>query len=78
MIMQTEVIDSIKFGIVSPDDAKKISVVKLTVPDTYNEDGYPIEGGLLDQRMGVIDPGLLCGSLVRPNRYLCHHCKILC
>ncbi len=60
MIMQTEVIDSIKFGIVSPDDAKKISVVKLTVPDTYNEDGYPIEGGLLDQRMGVIDPGLLC------------------
>ena len=60
MIMQTEVIESIKFGIVSPDDAKKISVVKLTVPDTYNEDGYPIEGGVLDQRMGVIDPGLLC------------------
>ncbi len=60
MIMQTEVIDSIKFGILNPEDAKKLSVVKLTVPDTYNEDGYPIEGGLLDQRMGVIDPGLLC------------------
>jgi DNA-directed RNA polymerase subunit A' len=60
MIMQTEVIDSIKFSILSPDEARKLSVVKLTVPDTYNEDGYPIEGGLLDQRMGVIDPGLLC------------------
>jgi len=60
MIMQTEVIDYIKFGILSPDDAKRMSVVKLTVPDTYNEDGYPIEGGLLDQKMGVIDPGLLC------------------
>lgn len=58
--MQTEVIDCIKFGILNPDDAKKLSVVKLSVPDTYNEDGYPIEGGLLDQRMGVIDPGLIC------------------
>ncbi|MDE1767872.1 MAG: DNA-directed RNA polymerase subunit A' [Candidatus Micrarchaeota archaeon] len=58
--MQTEVIDYIRFGILSLDDAKKLSVVKLTVPDTYNEDGYPIEGGLLDQRLGVIDPGLVC------------------
>ena len=60
MIMQTEAIESIKFGVLSPDDARKLGVIKLTVPDTYNEDGYPIEGGLLDQRMGVIDPGLLC------------------
>ena len=30
------------------------------MPDTYNEDGYPIDGGLLDQRLGVIDPGLVC------------------
>jgi DNA-directed RNA polymerase subunit A' len=60
MIMQTEVIDHIKFGILSPEEAMKLSVVKLSVPDTYNEDGYPIDGGLLDQRMGVIDPGLIC------------------
>lgn len=60
IIMQTEVIDHIKFGILRSDDAKRLSVVKLTVPDTYNEDGYPIDGGLLDQRMGVIDPGLIC------------------
>ena len=58
--MQAEAIDHIKFGIVSPDETKKISVVKLTIPDTYNEDGYPIDGGLLDQRLGVIDPGLIC------------------
>ncbi len=60
MMMQTEVIENIKFGILSPETARSISVVKLSVPDTYNEDGYPIEGGLLDQKMGVIDPGLLC------------------
>ncbi len=58
--MQTEVIDHIKFGVLGPEDAKRLSVVKLSVPDTYNEDGYPIEGGLLDQKMGVIDPGLIC------------------
>ncbi|MDE1860854.1 MAG: DNA-directed RNA polymerase subunit A' [Candidatus Micrarchaeota archaeon] len=58
--MQTESIDFMKFGILSPDQIKRLSVVKLTVPDTYNEDGYPIEDGLLDQRMGVIDPGLIC------------------
>jgi DNA-directed RNA polymerase subunit A' len=58
--MQAEVINYIKFGILSPEEIKKISVAKLTVPDTYNEDGYPIDGGLLDQRLGVIDPGLIC------------------
>jgi DNA-directed RNA polymerase subunit A' len=58
--MHAEVIDHIKFGIVSPEEIKHMSVAKLTVPDTYNEDGYPIDGGLLDQRLGVIDPGLVC------------------
>ncbi len=58
--MQAEIIDSVKFGIVSPEQIKRLSVVKLSVPDTYNEDGYPIDGGLLDQRLGVIDPGLVC------------------
>ena len=58
--MQAEAINYIRFGIVSPEDVKKMSVAKLTVPDTYNEDGYPIDGGLLDQRLGIIDPGLIC------------------
>ncbi len=58
--MQAEVIDHIKFGILSPEEIKRLSVAKLTIPDTYNEDGYPIDGGLLDQRLGVIDPGLVC------------------
>ncbi len=58
--MQAEAINYIRFGIVSPDEVKKMSVAKLTVPDTYNEDGYPIDGGLLDQRLGIIDPGLIC------------------
>ncbi len=58
--MQAEAINFIRFGILSPEEIKKLSTAKLTVPDTYNEDGYPIDGGLLDQRLGVIDPGLVC------------------
>ncbi|RLG20075.1 DNA-directed RNA polymerase subunit A' [Candidatus Micrarchaeota archaeon] len=53
-------VDKIKFSLFSPDMIRKISAAKITVPDTYNEDGYPIDGGLVDQRMGVIDPGLKC------------------
>ncbi len=58
--MKTEAVDHIKFGVMNPEYVKALGVVKLTVPDTYNEDGYPIDGGLLDQRLGVIDPGLIC------------------
>jgi DNA-directed RNA polymerase subunit A' len=54
----TKEIDRIKFSLFSPEMIRKMSVVKITVPDTYDDDSYPIEGGLVDQRMGVIDPGL--------------------
>ena len=55
-----KIIDKIKFSLFSPDMIRKMSAAKITVPDTYNEDGYPIDGGLVDQRLGVIDPGLKC------------------
>jgi DNA-directed RNA polymerase subunit A' len=59
-MVQAEAIDFVRFTTVSPEMIKKMSVAKLIVPDTYNEDGYPIDGGLIDQRMGVVDPGLKC------------------
>ncbi len=55
-----KMIDSIKFGILSPDEIRKMSVVQIVAADTYDEDGYPIEGGLMDGRLGVIDPGQRC------------------
>ncbi len=59
-MVQAEIIDHIRFTVLSPEEIKHMSVAKLIVPDTYNEDGYPIDGGLVDQRLGVIDPGLKC------------------
>lgn len=55
-----KVIDKIKFSIFSPETIRKMSAAKITVPDTYDDDGYPIDGGLLDLRLGVVDPGLRC------------------
>ena len=56
----SKMIDKIRFSIFSPEMVRKVSAVKITVPDTYNDDSYPIDGGLVDPRMGVIDPGLKC------------------
>jgi DNA-directed RNA polymerase subunit A' len=55
-------IDGIKFGLLDPDTIRKISEVKVITADTYDEDGYPIDGGLMDPKMGVVDPGLKCKS----------------
>ncbi len=59
-IVTDKKIDGVRFTVLSPDEIRKMSAVKVTIPDTYNDDGYPIENGLVDIRMGVIDPGLKC------------------
>jgi len=56
----TKMIDKVKFSLFSPEMIRKVSSTKITVPDTYNDDSYPIDGGLVDPKMGVIDPGLKC------------------
>ncbi|AUB56333.1 DNA-directed RNA polymerase subunit A' [Methanobacterium subterraneum] len=56
----TKKISQVHFGMLSPDDIRKMSVTRILIPDTYDENGYPIETGLMDPRLGVIDPGLRC------------------
>jgi DNA-directed RNA polymerase subunit A' len=53
-------ISEIRFNLLSPDDIKKISVAKIVTPELYNIDGYPVDGGLMDLRLGAIDPGVRC------------------
>ena len=56
----TNKIKSIKFSLLSPSEIKKMSVAKIVTPELYDREGYPVDGGLMDIRMGVIDPGLRC------------------
>ncbi len=61
MMMEVKkVLDKLKFSLFSPEMIRKMSATKITVPDTYDDDGYPIDGGLVDTRLGVVDPGLRC------------------
>ncbi len=53
-------IESIEFKLISPQIIKKMSVTEVTKAELYDTDGFPIEGGVMDPRLGVIDPGLRC------------------
>lgn len=53
-------IGGMQFGVFSPDDIRKLSALEITVPELYDQDGFPVEGGLMDPRLGVVDPGMRC------------------
>ncbi len=53
-------VEFVKFGILSPKIIQKMSSAKVITPELYDSEGYPVDGGLMDTRMGVIDPGLRC------------------
>ncbi|MBI2452433.1 hypothetical protein HYV50_05155 [Candidatus Pacearchaeota archaeon] len=53
-------IRSLKFNLLSPQQIKKISAVKIVTPELYDMDGFPVDGGLMDLRLGAIDPGVRC------------------
>ena len=55
-----KVVDEIHFGLFSPQDVRKLSVVEIQTPDTYDEDGAPITAGLMDGRLGTLEPRQRC------------------
>lgn len=53
-------VGSIEFGLFSPEEVEKMSSVKIVTAELYDKEGYPVDAGLMDVRLGVIDPGLRC------------------
>ena len=66
MSLQTiKSINAIRFSVWSPSEIRKYSVVEITAPETYDEDGMAVQGGLMDGRLGTLEPGqkcLTCGN----------------
>ena len=66
MSLQTvKSIAGIRFSVSSPAEIRKYSVVEVTAPETYDEDGMSVQGGLMDGRLGTLEPGqkcLTCGN----------------
>jgi len=57
-----KVVDKIVFGLLSPEEIRKLSVARIITADTYDEDGLPISSGLMDQKLGTIEPGQRCAT----------------
>jgi len=53
-------IGEIRFNLLSPEKIKNLSVAKIVTPELYDIDGYPVDGGLMDLRLGAVDPGVRC------------------
>ena len=56
----TKQVARVVFGVLSPKIVKKMATAKIVTPELYDKEGYPVDGGLMDTRLGVIDPGLRC------------------
>lgn len=56
----TKQVNSLVFGVLSPKMIRKMACAKVVTPELYDKEGYPVDGGLMDIRLGVIDPGLRC------------------
>ena len=53
-------VKAMQFSLLSPEQIKKLSVAKIVTPELYDVDGYPVDGGLMDLRLGAVDPGVRC------------------
>ena len=58
----------IQFGILSPEEIRRMAVARIITADTYNEDGTPIDNGLMDRRLGTIEPGQRCRNSLGCNQ----------
>ena len=53
-------VSELRFNLYSPEQIKKVSAAKIVTPELYDIDGYPVDGGLMDLRLGAVDPGVRC------------------
>ena len=53
-------IEGITFGMLSPSEIRRLSAVHVQTADTYDEDGASIPSGLMDGRLGTIEPRQRC------------------
>ncbi len=58
--MDEYVIAGIKFGILSPDEIRKMSIAPILTSEILDEDGMPIRNSIMDPRLGVVEPGRRC------------------
>lgn len=58
-MLPTSKVVGIQFGLLSPEQIRKSSVVEITSRDTY-VNNKPVSNGLFDVKMGVLEAGYIC------------------
>ena len=66
-------IHGIQFGVYSPEEILRRSVVNITVDTFYDSNGDPRINGLFDPRMGYIEPHLKCKTCEQTYIYCPGH-----
>lgn len=65
-------IKGIRFGVLSPDDIRRLSVAEIYKTDTYVST-EPVVNGLFDPRMGVLDHNKVCQTCEQKNTFCPGH-----
>lgn len=69
---ETDLVKKIQFGILSPEEIRKRSVVEVTTNEIFNGT-EPKPNGLFDPRMGVIDHNRVCQTCEQKNTFCPGH-----
>ena len=59
-IFVSKQVHTLTFSVLPSKMIKQMASAKVVTPELYDKEGYPVDGGLMDIRLGVIDPGLKC------------------
>jgi len=64
--LEVRSVDSITFGLLSPAVIRRMSVAEIASEEVYNEDGTAVPGGVMDLRLGTIEPSQRCHTCGNP------------
>ena len=67
-----DLVKGIQFSVLSNEDIVKRSVVEITKSDTFSGN-EPVDGGLFDRRMGVLDHNRICHTCEQKNIFCPGH-----
>ncbi len=71
-VSEIDTVSGVQFCVLSPDDIRSRSAVEVTNHQTYSYN-QPVQGGLFDKRMGVIEYKSVCQTCEQTNAFCPGH-----
>ena len=61
-LLNVKRVQRLQFGLLSPEEIRALSIVRIEHPETYDQNGMPKESGLVDLRLGTNDRNFRCAT----------------